>query len=93
MRPTEKQIKKAEKPARVEHKETHFDDRMRDFVMQQESGAIDFQYKCFEQRQGKETEMLVAHGEAREAAFCGSLAFSEGEQRYFDVGIGSDVVG
>jgi len=68
VRPAEKKIQKAQKPHRVQRQQAHLDDGMRGPLAQQESGAIDFQHKCFEQRQREKTEMLIFHGEPSEPA-------------------------
>jgi len=92
MRPTEEKTEQAQEPTRVKDEETPFDSGMRDAIAQQESDAVIFQHERFEQRQRKETEMLVSDGEAREPALAGGLVFGESEQRNIDVGVGGDVV-
>ena len=92
VRPTEKETKQAEKPAGVQHEETHFDDGVRDPVSHQEFNAVYFQHKRLEHRQREETEMLVSHCEPREPALPGCLVLGKCEQRYIEVGVGSNVV-
>jgi hypothetical protein len=89
---TEKEIKQAQKPTRVQNEETPFDDGMRDAVTQQESNTIIFQNEGFEQRQRKETEMLVSHREPRQPALPGCLILRKCEKRYIDVGVGGNVI-
>ena len=76
----------------MQNEQTHLNDGMRDPIAQQEANAVNFQHKSLEQRQGKETEMLEFHCEARKSTFSGCLLLREREQWYDDVGIGSDVV-
>ena len=76
----------------MQNEETHFDDGVRDLVAHQEFNAIDFQDKCLEQRQRKETEMLVSHCEPREPALSGGLVLGKCEERDIDVGVGGNVV-
>jgi hypothetical protein len=92
MRPTEQKIEQAKKPNGVQKEKTGFNDGVRDLVAHQEFNAVDFQHKGFEQRQREETKMLVSHCEPREAAFPGCLVLRKREQRYIDVGVGSNVV-
>ncbi len=74
-----KKIKQTQKPTSVQNQKTHFNDGVRDLVAHQESDAVNFQHKCFEQRQWKETEMLVFHSEAREAVLAGCLVLGKCE--------------
>lgn len=90
--PTEKKTEQSQKPTQVQNEETHFDDGMGDLVAHQEFHTVNFQDKCFKQRQRKETEMLVSHSEACKPAFAGSLVFGKSEQGYIDVGIAGNVV-
>lgn len=76
----------------MQKEETNLDDGMGDFVAHQEPDAVNFQDKCFQQRQWEETEMLVSHGEAREPAFSDCLILCECEQRYINVGVTGNVV-
>ena len=92
MRKAEKVRQQAEEPNRVEDEEAHFDYGVRDFVAQEETNAVVFQEKRFEQGQREKREMLVFHGEAREAVFCGGLAFGKCEGKNIHVRIGGDVV-
>jgi hypothetical protein len=92
VRPTQKETKQARKPNGVQNEQTHFDDGVRDFVAHQEFDAVNFQNKGFEQRQREETEMLVSHGEACEAALAGGLVFRKCEERDIDVGVGGNVI-
>ena len=91
-RPAEEKIEQAQKPTGVQDEKTHFNDGVSDLVAQQESDTVNFQHKCFEQRQRKKTQMLVFHSETREAVLSGCLVLGKCEQRYFDVGIGGDVI-
>ena len=90
--PTEEQIKQAEKPARVQNEETHFDDGVCDLVAHQEFNAVNFQHKGLKQRQRKETEMLVSHREPCKPALPGRLVLRKCKQGYVDVGIACDVI-
>lgn len=90
--PTDKETEQAQKPTQMQNEETNLADGMGDFVAHQESDAVDFQDKCFQQRQWEETEMLVSHGKARKPAFSDRLILCECEQRYIDVGIAGNVV-
>jgi hypothetical protein len=76
----------------VQNEQTHLNDGMRDPIAQQESNTVNFQHNSLEQRQGKETEMLEFHREPRKSTFSGCLLLRECEQRYDNVGIGSNVV-
>ncbi len=82
----------AEIPAGVEDEETHFEDGMRDFVALEEANTVVFQDEGFEQGQREEREVLVFHGEAREAVLRGGLFFGKCERDQVEVGIGGDVV-
>ena len=92
MPPTEKETEQAQKPNGVQNEKTHFNDGMRDLVAHQEFDAVDFQHKRLEHRQREETEVLVSHCEAREAALPGCLVLGKCEQRDIDVGVGGNVI-
>src|SRR5271156_1898123 len=65
---------------------------MRDFIAHQVPHAVHLQHKRFQQRQRKETEMLISHRDAREAALSHGLIFRKGKQRYFHIGVGRYVI-
>lgn len=92
MWPAEKKIEEAQKPAGVQNEKTDFNEGMRDLVAQQEFNTVNFQHKCFEQRQREETEVLVFHREPCEPALCSCLVLGKCEQRYIDIGIGGNVI-
>ena len=92
VRPTEKKTEQAQKPARVQDEKTHFNDGMRDLVAYQEFDAVNFQHKGLEQRQRKETEMLVPHCEPCKPALPVRLILCKCKQRYVDVRIAGNVI-
>src|SRR5277367_4969846 len=80
VREAEQISEQAEIPDGVQDEEADFEDGMRDFMALEEANAVVFQDEGFEQRQRKEREVLVFHGQAREAVFGGGLVFGEGER-------------
>jgi len=82
----------AEIPAGVENEQTHFEDGMRDFVALEEANTVVFQDEGFEHGQREKREVLVFHGEAREAVFRGGLLLGECEGDQVEVRIGGYVV-
>lgn len=92
VRPAQKKTEQAEKPAEVQGEQPDLDDGVRGLTAHEEPGAIHLQHERFEQRQRKETEMLVFDGKPRKAVLRGGLVFGKCEQRYFDVGIARNVV-
>lgn len=92
MRKTKEVGEQSEEPNRMQDEEADFDYRVRDFVAHEETHAIVFQEKRFEQGQREKREVLVLDGKAREAVFCGGLSFGKCEGKNIHVRIGGDVV-
>jgi len=93
VREAEQISEQADVPDGVQDEETDFEDGMRDFMALEEANAVVFQDEGFEQRQWEKREVLIFHGEAREAVFGGGLVFGECERNQINVRIGGDVVG
>jgi len=70
----------AEIPAGVQDQEAYFEYRMRDFIALQETNAIVFQDKGLQHGQREKREVLVFHGEAREAVLPCRLVLRECER-------------
>ena len=82
----------AEIPDRVKNQETYFENGMRDFIALEEANAVVFQDKGLEHGQREKREVLVFHGEAREAVLPCRLVFRECERNQIHVGVGGHVV-
>src|SRR5579863_960483 len=82
----------AEIPGGVENEEAHFEDGMRDFVALEETNTVVFEDEGFKHGQREKREVLVFHGEAREAVFRGGLFLGKCERDQVEVRIGGDVI-
>ena len=80
VRETEQVREQAEIPTSMEDQEANFEDGMSDFIALKEADTVVFQNESLEQRQREKREMLVSHGEAREAVLPCYLVFRECER-------------